>query len=90
MNKEYNPVEAKQLINPTAGTNYTQGYQELVQSQAKDMSGAVQEIRNQTQVLPTSRQELTEAANGLVTGVINQTLKETGIHTQTEQNKLFK
>lgn len=87
MNKEYNPVEAKQLINPTAGTNYTQGYQELVQSQAKDMSGAVQEIRNQTQVLPTSRQELTEAANGLVTGVINQTLKETGIHTQTEQKQ---
>ncbi|PFP65260.1 hypothetical protein COK00_11700 [Bacillus cereus] len=87
MNKEYNPVEAKQLINPTAGTNYTQGYQELVQSQAKDMSGAVQEIRNQTQVLPTSRQELTEAANGLVTGVINQTLKETGIHTQTEEKQ---
>lgn len=87
MNKEYNPVEAKQLINPTAGTNYTQGYQDLVQSQAKDMSGAVQEIRNQTQVLPTSRQELTEAANGLVTGVINQTLKETGIHTQTEEKQ---
>ncbi|MBG0967503.1 hypothetical protein [Bacillus sp. SRB3LM] len=87
MNKEYNPAEAKQLINPTAGTNYTQGYQELVQSQAKDMAGAVQEIRNQTQVLPTSRQELTEAANGLVTGVINQTLKETGIHTQTEQKQ---
>lgn len=87
MNKEYVPEEAKQLINPTAGVNYQQGYQELVHSQSKDMGGAIQEIRNQTQVTPTSRQEITEVANGVVTNVINQTLKETNIHTQTEQKQ---
>ncbi|MES9681659.1 hypothetical protein ABWK22_01760 [Gottfriedia acidiceleris] len=87
LNKEYNPVEAKQLINPTAGANYAQGYQELVTAQAKDMGGAIQEIRNQTQVTPTSRQEITEAANGVITSVINQTLKDTNIHTQTEQKQ---
>lgn len=87
LNKEYNPEEAKQLINPTAGADYNKGYQELVQSQSKDMGGAIQEIRSQTAVTPTARQEIAQQASGVITNVISQTLKETNIHAKTEQKQ---
>lgn len=87
LNKEVDPQEAKQLINPNPGADYQQGYQELVSSQSKDMGGAVQEIRNQTALTQEGRKEIMQQTQGVISGVITQTLKETGIHTQTEQKQ---
>lgn len=87
LNKDYNPEQAKQLLEPNPQANYAQGYQELVTSQSKDPGGAVQEIRNQTALTPQDRQNVLDQAQGAITGVITQTLKETGIHTQTEEKQ---
>lgn len=85
MNKEYNPESAKKLIDPKADADYSKGYQELVQSQSKDIGGAMQNIQNKTAMTPKDRQEVMQKANNLINGVINQTLNETGIHTKTEE-----
>ena len=87
LNKDYNPEQAKQLLEPNPQADYAQGYQELVTSQSKDMGGAVQEIRNQTAMTPQNRQDVMDQAQGMISGVITQTLKETGIHTQTEEKQ---
>ncbi|MCY9308798.1 hypothetical protein MOF23_07375 [Bacillus inaquosorum] len=85
LNKEVDPKDAQQLVDPHASANYQAGYQELVSSQSKDMGGSVQEIRNQTAMTGESRQEVTEQASNVISGVISKTLNETGIHTQTQE-----
>ncbi|MFE4029249.1 hypothetical protein ACFX4N_24130 [Priestia sp. YIM B13551] len=87
LNKDYTPEEANQLLNPNPEANYTQGYQELVSSNSKDMGGAIEEIRTQTAMTPQSRQDVMDQAQGMVSGVITQTLQETGIRVQTEEKQ---
>lgn len=85
LNKEVTPEEAKELLNPHPEADYKEGYDELVASKSKDMGGAMQEIRNKTALTQQDRQQVTEQAQGIISGVIAKTLTDTGIHTQTQE-----
>ncbi|MEK1828827.1 hypothetical protein AAAC51_06660 [Priestia megaterium] len=87
MNKEYTPEEASQLLQPNSNETYNQGYTQLVDAASKDMGGAMEEIRNQTSLTPQDRQEVMNEAQSSISGVISQTLNETGIRAKQEEKQ---
>lgn len=87
LHKDYTPEEARQLIEPKANADYKQGYKELVESQSKDMGGAMEEIRNRTSLTSEDRASLMEQGKALIDNVVDKTLAETNIHTKTEEKK---
>lgn len=87
LNKDIQPGSAEQLTAPNPTADYSQAYNDLVNSQSKDMGGAVQELKDKTALNQQNRSDLMGQAQGMISGVITQTLKETGIHTKTEEKQ---
>lgn len=85
MNPNYDPTAVEKALNPNPNANYAQAYGDLVESQTKDIGGAVGKLEKP--ITPQAQQQVMDKAQQAISGVITQTLTETGIRAKQEEKQ---